>query len=120
MADMSAPVTQTLPQPSGYVPAGLIKTYKPTSSDTLYTTVDNIELIGLHLNQGFIYQATLLDYLAAGSETSLSSLQLIDSKITALDEKVANMQPQVITESISFLLGAFIAIAFVISSKMRY
>lgn len=117
---MAAPVTQTLPQPTGYNPTGLIDTPKPSADASLYITVDNIELISLHLNQNFIYQKALLDYLAVGADTSYTSLQLLDSKITALDEKVANMQPQVITESISFLLGAFIAIAFVISSKMRY
>lgn len=117
---MSAPITQTLPQPSSYSPASLLDTVKPNNSSRLYNTVDNIELIGLHLNQNFIYQKTLLDYLSSSSLTTAQSIQAIDSRLIELDQKVANMQPQVITESISFLLGAFIAISFVLSSKMRF
>jgi hypothetical protein len=44
----------------------------------------------------------------------------ISTKLASIDSRVANMQPQVITQSISFLVGAFIAIAFIIASKMRF
>lgn len=34
--------------------------------------------------------------------------------------RLDNMQPGVITESMSFFIGALVAIAFVIASKIRY
>lgn len=112
--------TTVLKQPSGYTPSALINTVKPNTSSSMYTTLDNIELIGIHLNQEFIYQAVMLDFISSQVASNAVAITSLDAKITVLDAKVANMQPQVITESISFLLGAFIAIAFVISSKLRY
>ncbi|WP_173200620.1 hypothetical protein [Geobacter sp. SVR] len=48
-----------------------------------------------------------------------SSFSNISTKLSKLDQKVDNLQPQVITQSISFLLGAFVAIAFVVSASRR-
>ncbi len=44
----------------------------------------------------------------------------LSTQVHHLDVKVANMQPLVITQSISFLLGAFVALAFVMACKARY
>lgn len=42
------------------------------------------------------------------------------TKVIELNNKVAKMEPTVITQSISFLVGAFTAMAFVLASSMRY
>lgn len=41
----------------------------------------------------------------------------ISSSVAALDAKVAKMDPLVITQSISFLIGAFVAIAFIFAVR---
>jgi hypothetical protein len=49
-----------------------------------------------------------------------SNMSTINSKSDVIISRLDLMQPAVITESISFLIGAFVAIAFVLSSKVRY
>lgn len=63
-------------------------------------------------NQEILHSA----YLAPGKV----SFTNISTKLAVLDTRIAKMEPQVITQSISFLLGAFVALAFVLASKVRY
>ena len=116
----SAPVTTIVNQPSG-VPVNFVNSTKPTSTTSQYTAIENIDNNILILNQEFIYQKAMLDYIASSVENValISTVSALDAKVTALDAKVAQMDPSVITQSISFLIGAFIAMAFVISSKFR-
>lgn len=46
-----------------------------------------------------------------------SDTQAIKAGVTSLDAKVADMDPLTITQSISFLLGAFTGLAFVVASS---
>lgn len=49
-----------------------------------------------------------------------TSVASVSTRLDALDLKVSNMAPEVITQSISFLLGAFVALAFVLAAKVRF
>ena len=69
-----------------------------------------------------IYYSHINQSLLAANQASLSYLTTtkfsnISSQISRLDSKVAQMDPTVITQSISFLIGAFVSIAFVLASK---
>lgn len=120
VSSYAAPTTTVLAQPSG-VPSALVNSAKATTAATQYTAIENIDNNILLLNQEFIYQKAMLDYIASRVENValLSTVSALDTKVTALDTKVAQMDPAVITQSISFLIGAFISMAFVISSKFR-
>lgn len=51
---------------------------------------------------------------------TIRKLESISNKISSLNTKVANMDPITITQSISFLLGSFTALAFVMASNQRF
>lgn len=53
----------------------------------------------------------------ANSQRAAQFSMLIDNNLDDLSAKVAKMEPQVITQSISFLIGAFISIAFVVAFR---
>ena len=44
----------------------------------------------------------------------------MSSKIVTMNHRIDLFDPLVLTQSMSFLLGAFTAIAFVIASRCRY
>lgn len=89
----------------------------------------NLTVTGNNLNTVYTYIQTAETYNKAKFQNISTKLSKpvhpvtfanISTKLTALDAKVANMQPEVITQSLSFLLGAFVALAFVLAAKMRF
>ncbi len=49
-----------------------------------------------------------------------SNISTLNSKSDVIITRLDLMQPGIITESMSFFVGALVAIAFVLASKMRY
>lgn len=68
-----------------------------------------------------VYKNFYLYYAMKQNTDLLAQNQLLLShQITSLQNQVADMDPLIITQSISFLVGAFIAIAFVVASSLRF
>ena len=85
-----------------------------TFSPSLSLRSENSQLFGEYSNFWLFYAAKHNTDLLAKNQLLLSH------QITNLQNQVADMDPLIITQSISFLVGAFIAIAFVISSSLRF
>lgn len=78
-----------------------------------------------YTNQKFVqadrwYLYNNFQNLVNNQKIAQSEYVALSLQVSTLDAKVSNMQPAVITESISFLIGAFTAIAFVVASRMRF
>lgn len=63
---------------------------------------------------------TSIDSLKTSFSTYSATVSSITKQNDLIISRLDNMQPEVITQSMSFMLGAFVAIAFVLSSKIRY
>lgn len=135
---LAAPTTTTIKQPSGYTAATIIDTTKPNTNATLYTTVDNIELIATHLNQGLIYQAAMLDWIAStletvststggGTETGLTIDQLnaamsaqqayMQAQFDAINQKLDNMGGSAVSEGDLLIAGLLMGLIFAVTWK---
>lgn len=135
---LAAPTTSTINQPSGYTAATIINTNKPNTSATLYTTVDNIELIATHLNQGLIYQKAMLDWIAAtlesvststsgGTETGLTLDQLnasfaaqqsyLQAQFDAINQKLDNLGGSAVSEGDLLIAGLLMGLIFAVTWK---
>lgn len=135
---LAAPTTLTINQPSGYTAATIINTTKPTANASLYTTVDNIELIATHLNQGLIYQAAMLDWMAAtletvststggGTETGLTIEQLnasftaqqayMQGQFDVINQKLDNMGGLAVSEGDLLIAGLIMGLIFAVTWK---
>lgn len=49
-----------------------------------------------------------------------TSLAAVMDKLNSIEMRIAQMDPTIITQTVSFLVGAFVGIAFVIASSLRY
>ena len=56
----------------------------------------------------------------ATSDPIFQNMSTLNHKSDVIISMVGNMDPTVITQSLSFLLGSFAALAFVIASHNRY
>jgi len=135
---LAAPTTSTIEQPTGYTVAPIINTTKPTANASLYTTVDNIELITTHLNQGLIYQKAMLDWIAAtletvststgvGTETGLTIEQLnasfsnqqayMQQQFDVINQKLDNMGGLAVSEGDLLIAGLLMGLIFAVTWK---
>ena len=108
--------------PTNFIPKVVVTGLASTSQGALNSIQDNVLGVGFDLyriktdvetvNTNVIKTYDLLNKQQIAF-TSFST------SVAKFDYKVGNMEPLVITQSISFLLGAFVALAFVLATKMR-
>lgn len=107
----------TYPLP-GYVPPSSNSSYGwlPPSTDVTYQALTNIQesaqnIISNQNGYNGVTQAAFSRYSSRLSAVTVQNATIIS--------RLDNMQPQVITQSLSFFLGAIVAIAFVLAARTR-
>jgi len=123
-------------QPAGYVAPALftVKTVVTGTAATQQAAInalqDNVLGIGYDLTQ----MVPALTVINSNVVSTYNNVLTVQSMITAQNIKFSNLSTQIgkiskgptvldsslISQSFSFMLGAFVALAFVLASRMRY